>query len=630
MIGLAIAGGVVLLVFLIFVLPGFAMIGANEVGVLTKKMSGKKLPDGQIIARNGEVGVQAEVLMPGFYWWFPLVWKISKVPVVDINTNEVGVVESIDGEQIPKGRLLGDEVECNTFQDAKAFLNGSGKKGPQVAILRPGTYRINTKVFTITKKPVTRITKEEIGIVVALDGVPLPPGYIVAPKPPEQVGSECPKARPHKFFQDGQAFIDSMGYRGPQLDTLQPGEYYINPVLFTVKSEDVVEVPPGYVAVLRSNVGKELEKKTDAPTDVPKEPDLKQPIHEAIETLLIPDRNTRGIWKEPVAPGKYNLNRIAFTAYLVPTSAVTIDWASGTEVRSEIVGAKPKSRPAVEERPESEKATEFFKFSQLRVTSKDGFQLDVDVRMVIRIKPDNAAFIIARFGSVDNLIEQIVHPLIDSSFRNKAGEEKAIEFIQGRTKLQKDALEKARIEFSNYSVEAQNLLIAYIAVDKSLLDTQTNKEIALQQQEQFKEQAKAEEERIQVEERKARAEKQKDVVSAMLSINIKQNQAEAVRKEAEGVRDAAKIKADGEAEAIRKVGEATAQAYKAQADVVGPEKLAVIQVVKEVGEKGIKITPEVLVTGGGDNSGGSNLFNAWLATTIKKDEKKSEVTEEKK
>jgi regulator of protease activity HflC (stomatin/prohibitin superfamily) len=125
------------------------------------------------------------------------------------------------------------------------------------------------------------------------------------------------------------------------------------------------------------------------------------------------------------------------------------------------------------------------------VTSKDGFQLEVNVRMVIRIQPGNAAYIIARFGSVANLIDQIVHPLIDSSFRNKAGEKKAIDFFQSRTDLQTEALAHAKDRFSEYNVEAQNLLIAYIDIPKDLLDTQTKKEIANQQQAQYDQEAMA-------------------------------------------------------------------------------------------------------------------------------------------
>jgi hypothetical protein len=438
--GLIILEGLILPLFLlliaaVFIWSGLALIKSNQVGILTKRMFGKKMPQGQVIARKGEIGLQADTLMPGLYWRNPIVWRIHKVPVTEIMATEVGIVESIDGEAIPKGRLLGDEVECNHFQDCLKFLENHGKKGPQVAILRPGTYRINTMAFNVTKRSVTTIEEEEIGVVIAKDGIPLPPGYLVAPKPTEvgEKGTEEIKYRDHKFFQDGQAFLEGGGYRGPQLDTLQAGNYYINPLLFDVQVYDIAEVPPGYVAVLRSNVGLELEKTIERPAPLPEKSDFQQPIHEEAESILTTDKNKRGIWREPVAPGKYNLNPLAFTAYMVPTSAVTIDWASGTELRAaeravdtggrevltsqqevmemrskrtQEADVKPKEVPSIfmERGVEtSAKATEFFRFSQLRVTSKDGFQLDVDVRMVIRIKAENAAFVIARFGSVTTL-----------------------------------------------------------------------------------------------------------------------------------------------------------------------------------------------------------------------------------
>ena len=143
--------GIAVIIILFVILPGLRLIGSNEVGILTKNMFGKKMPEGQIIAREGEIGIQARTLMPGLYWKLPIVWSFSKVPVVTIDIDSIGLVESIDGEPLPKGRVLGDEVECNQFQDAGMFLNNHGKKGPQVGILRPGTYRINTRMFHITK-----------------------------------------------------------------------------------------------------------------------------------------------------------------------------------------------------------------------------------------------------------------------------------------------------------------------------------------------------------------------------------------------------------------------------------------------------------------------------------------------
>jgi regulator of protease activity HflC (stomatin/prohibitin superfamily) len=611
-------------IVLLLILRGFCLIGANQVGILTKNMLGKKMPEGQIIARHGEIGVQARTLMPGLYWRLPIIWSFNKIPVVTVDIASIGIVESIDGEPLPKGRVLADEVECNQFQDAEMFLTNHGKKGPQVGILRPGTYRINMKLFNITKAPAIKITENTIGIAVAKDGIPLPTGYVIAPKALNDDGSEAD----HKAYQNGQLFIDSKGYRGPQLDTLQPGIYFINPNLFDIKVENVAEVLPGYVAVIRSNVGLELERALEGPEGTTKEGKLSGPIHEDVEKILITDKYTRGIWREPIAPGKYNLNAVAFTAYQVPTSAVTIDWATEGRIGTEVKGVKS---------PETKAAAVLYSFDPLKVTSKDGFQLEVNVRMVIRIQPGNAAYIIARFGSVANLIDQIVHPLIDSSFRNKAGEKKAIDFFQSRTDLQTEALAHAKERFSEYNVEAQNLLIAYIDIPKDLLDTQTKKEIANQQQAQYDQEAQAQEKRIAVMEKSSRADKQKDVIDAKLSIDINNDRAEAKVKEADGNRRSMILQAQGTKESTILVadgnsykskieGDGVAAAYNAQKEALGQQNVAIIKLIQEIAAGKIQIVPQVLV-GGGDASTSGNLFNAWLSQMISQNVPKNEGKE---
>src|SRR2546422_143712 len=470
--GVVLLGLVALLTGLLVLLKGLYLIRAGEVGVLVKRLGGRKMPPGQVIARHGEIGTQAATLVPGLYWRMPVVWSMRRSHVLQVAENEIATVEAIDGRPLLNGRLLGDEVECNQFQDGEAFLDNGGFKGPQVAIIRPGTYRINPFLFNVAKQPATEVASGKVGGVTAQDGQPLPPKFIVAPPPEGAPSASHPSARSHNFFQDGQAFLDSGGFRGPQLDTLQPGRYYINPTLFQVQIDDVAEVPPGFVAVLRSNIGEELDQADIQPVPVTDSPDFDQTIHAAVERLLVPERNRRGIWRNPVAPGKYNLNRVAFTAYMVPTSAIMVDWARSERPDAPSLARRP-AEPRADESDypylteQGEKGLSFFRFGQLLVTSKDGFKLEVDVRMVIRILPENAAFVIARFGSVFNLIQQIVHPLIDASFRNNAGEKKALEFVQGRSQLQEEALNRARGQFAKDYVEAQNLLISYIDVDPS-------------------------------------------------------------------------------------------------------------------------------------------------------------------
>ena len=609
-----------------FVIRGIFRIADDQIGILIRKFTGEKMPQGRVLARHGQIGIQAQTLVPGLYYRFPLVWTVRRVPITVVGEGAIGLVESIDGKPLQKNRLLGDEVQCNSFQDAEAFLDGGGYKGPQVEILRPGRYRINTLAFDIEIRPATTVPAGKLGTVTAEDGVPLPSRLIVAPKPltglepaPDQA---YPKTRNHDHFQDGQAFLDSRGFRGPQLDTLQPGTYYINPSLFTVNVIDLAEIPPGFVAVLRSNVGEELERLEETPISARAMPGFSEKITHDIETLLTTDKSKRGILRDPVAPGMYNLNTHAYTAYLVPTSAVMIDWASPDRPASPMM-SRPSTMPPKETQiyPLTEEKTligqAYFNFNELKVTSKDGFQLEVDVRMIIRILPENASFVIARFGTVFNLIQQIVHPLIDASFRNKAGEKGALDFVQSRTLLQAEALAKARQEFEEYHVEAQNLLISYILVPEDLLDTQTFKQIALQQQAQFQEQARAQEQRIAVAAKQAMADKQPDVIAAQLQITINENEAKAAVAQAVGQRDATKTVADGTAYQTRVTGEAQANAYRAQVSAIGADRLTAIQLLNLIQEGRVRITPDTLVMSGKDGDATGGTLTAYLVSLLK-------------
>src|SRR3989454_6935897 len=66
-----IVAGFALVATLVFFLKGLYLIRAGEVGVLVKRLGGRKMPAGQVIARHGEIGTQAATLMPGLYWRVP-------------------------------------------------------------------------------------------------------------------------------------------------------------------------------------------------------------------------------------------------------------------------------------------------------------------------------------------------------------------------------------------------------------------------------------------------------------------------------------------------------------------------------------------------------------------------------
>lgn len=222
---IVIIGGVVL-IFFVWKAKLFLLIGKDEVGIVEKKWAfnlSLRLPPGRIIALNGEPGIQAKILETGpHFGYFSWQYTITKVPVITISKEEIGLVEAIDGLPLEPGQNFAKIVDCNNFQDIKAFFDNGGQIGKQRAILTNGTYRINTEFFRCHQVPVTRIEAHQIGLVEALDGSPLKPG--------KNFGRtvNC------KNFQDTQAFFDNWGQVGKQIDILPPGTYKINTDIFKI------------------------------------------------------------------------------------------------------------------------------------------------------------------------------------------------------------------------------------------------------------------------------------------------------------------------------------------------------------------------------------------------------------
>ncbi|MGZ4117993.1 MAG: flotillin family protein, partial [Bacteroidia bacterium] len=119
--------------FVLRVFFGMVIVPDDRIGLVVKKyvLSGnKRLPDGRIIATNGEAGMQAKALAPGLYWgMWPWQYSITMAPFTIIEQNKLGLVKAKDGASMDTGRVLGKPVECDKFQDAIAFLDNNGQKG---------------------------------------------------------------------------------------------------------------------------------------------------------------------------------------------------------------------------------------------------------------------------------------------------------------------------------------------------------------------------------------------------------------------------------------------------------------------------------------------------------------------
>jgi uncharacterized membrane protein YqiK len=660
---------IVALVSLIVVFKSFVVVGGLEIAVLERKYLGQQLPQGRVVAMHNQVGIQARTLGPGLHFLIPFLYNAKKLPFTIINEMEVGIIESIDGDAIPPGKIFAHVVPShNSFQDGEAFLVNGGQKGPQIEILPPGTYRINPVLFHVRKVPAVAVDKGKIGLVTATDGAPIPTGRLLAQhvtgherfehgelflvnggqkgpqieillpgtyrintdlfrvelrdatvipanmiglvtaldgEPLAEAEFVAKSVTGHNDFQDASAFLKAGGQRGPQFDVIRPGTYYINCQMFQVELDQVAVVERGQVAVVVSNVGQEpkavrelveaMAKSEGVALDSEECKAIEKRFETGVERYVVP-KGYRGVQQEVAGPGVYYLNRRAYLAYVIDTTNITIDWDENKETR----------------------------FDPLRVISRDGFDINVSVKVIIRVRPDQAPYMVAKIGSIENLINHVIHPMIDSSFRNQASSTSAMNFMQDRQQEQHKAEERARTELERYHVECVSVLICQIKLPQELMDTQTKKIIAQQQLAMYEEQQKAEQSRIATEKTRAEADQQKNLVEAEIGVKIAEQSKQKVIRGAEGDAESIRLRAEGEAKGIRArgdaegsrilaMGEATAKAYDLQNRAVGAQGVTAIEIAKQIATGNIKVTPDTLVQGG-DNLGG--LLSAFLLRTI--------------
>jgi uncharacterized membrane protein YqiK len=579
--------------FVLRVFFGMVIVPENRIGLVTKKFvlfgKHKELPDGRIIAVLGEAGYQARSLAPGLYWFmWPWQYSVQFQAFTIIPEGKVGLVLSNDGVELPTGNILGRKVESDNFQDAKRFLETGGQKGRQTSILTPGTYRINSYAFTVTVADMTLIRENMLGIVTSMDGAPITGSQIA--------GTDV---KGHNNFQDIDMFLVNGGNRGLQPQVILAGSYYINPWAVQIEEIPMTDVPIGHVGVVISYIG---EDGIDVTGD-------------SFKHGNIVSKGFRGVWMEPLGPGKYPINKYTMKIEMVPTTNLVLNWANA---RSES-HALDKN------------------LSTITVRSKDGFPFNLDVAQIIHIPANEAPKVIARFGSMNNLVSQVLEPTIGNYFRNSAQDSDVISFLSTRKERQEAAKMHIERVLTEYNVNAVDTLIGDIVPPEALMKTLTDRKIAQEEEKTYDTQKAAQEKRQGMEKETAIADMQKEIVKAQQSVEIAQRTADATVKKAEGDATSLKLQVNAEAEAtkmrataqaeatklnasadaerisktglaeaekIMAIGKSTAEAYELQVKAMGGDNFTKFKITEEIGKNKIKVIPDVLISGG--NAGGTD------------------------
>ncbi|HTD87887.1 MAG TPA: SPFH domain-containing protein [Candidatus Binatia bacterium] len=561
---------VVAVVLLLLIGPlvfGSVLIQERQVGIVVKRFGARALQPGRLVALAGEAGYQADTLAPGLhfgYWRWQ--YRIIKVAVTVVPQGEIALVMAADGAPIPPGRILGRVVDSDNFQDVRKFLVNGGEKGRQLGILTAGTYRINTALFdvitaelshdhgmTTAQLDLTRIQPDMVGIVTTLDGQPIEAGEIAGPT-----------VHGHENFQNAQAFLDDGGRRGLQEQILLSGTWNLNPWFVQVEQVAMVQIPIGYVGVVISFVGKAHEDVSGLEF---KHGDLVNMGH-------------KGVWVTPLYPGKHPINTRVMKVELVPTTNIVLNWAT---------------------RSEAHRYDE--KLSSITVRSRDGFAFNLDVAQIIHVGALDAPKVISRVGSMQNLVDHVLQPIVGNYFRNSAQDYTVLDFLSARSQRQAEAAEHIRVAIGAYDVQAIDTLIGDIHPPGQLMQTQTDRKIAEEQRKTYEAQEAAQKQRQQLVRQTSLADIQQQVVGAEQGVSIAELQANAHIKQATGEAEATRLRSLGEAQAIRATGQAKAEAYRVGVEALGAQGYTVMQLMQIVGDRKVRIVPDVSITGATANPG---------------------------
>ena len=540
----------------------FRYIPNNRVGIVERLWSQKGSVKSGFFAMDGEAGYQPSLLRGGWHLFMPFIYRIHKMPLVTIPQGKIGYVFARDGQDLPPTQALASNAKGADFQDVVGFLRGGGQKGPQRQILREGIYAINLAQFVVLTEDtlyylpldrseletfqkmsaiiaerggwrpvIIRGTDDSVGIVTVHDGPSLHSGEIIAPTVGEDPSDPMTY---HNNFQDADKFLRAGGLRGRQYQVLVEGTYYVNRLFATVELIPKTVVEVGTVGVVVSYTGD-------------KGADISGTDYRHGELVA---KGQRGVWSEPLLPGKYAFNTYAGKVSIVPTTNFILKWTKGE------VG--------------SHKFDE--NLTEVSLITKDAFEPNLPLSVVVHIDYRKAPLVIQRFGDIKKLVEQTLDPMVSAYFKNIGQTRTLIQLIQDRSNIQLQSSDEMKTKFLQYNLELQEVLIGTPTsgapggqIEQILIQLRS-RQIANEQVETYERQQSAAVKERELREAEAKAKQQTLLTESSISIEVQSNQGKADYAKAQQMAAQIQTLAGAEAEKVRLMGEGEAKRIKVMAD----------------------------------------------------------------
>ena len=464
------------------------------------------------------------------------------------------------GDQLPSGRIIAMPWQ----------------KGPQARIAGPGFhFEAWIKVtHDIEYSDVIEVPEGNYGFVTTRDGKPFRDvQYMADAWTEDKVDLMMNALHFMGITENRDDYAGPRGQMGPQLTVLRPGKYRINRYLYKVKLGEATDIPVGFVGVIKSNVGKVYEGDAILPYGVDAT-DLSVPI--------VP-KGSRGVWADTLKPGRYYLNQVAYVVTQIDTRVQTWTYLGGYTRRwiDLEIGDDGKITQKERSEPFTMPAGAADRAIVLRVEGWDVFQ---DSRVQVQVTPENAPFVVASVGGIEEIEDKIITPNYRSIIRNVVAQRveeevigkdgkvtivsrprRVLDLLYMRETLEKAVAAKLVPQGRKTGLTVQWVRFGDPSVPPELLVPGKRKQLAKQLEMTYKQEKIAQVARVQKEKEAARADQQPILMKSEIGITVAENKATARRKEGDGEKYYLTSIAKGQA---------------AQANVLGKAKAAEIAILK--------------------------------------------------
>jgi len=535
---------------------------------------------------------------------------------ITVGDNEIAQMKRIYmASDLPSGRIIGV----------------GSQKGKKAETIGPGFHFVlGLNVLNdVEKQEMITVNPGHYRTLSAKDGKTLPPGVTYAPGFQNELLT----------YLDAETFLTTetanVGFKGPQTTILPPGTWRVNTYLWQVSPDRVArDIAQGFVGVIKSNAQTPVNFGAAMTTAYPETciavPPPAGRSADALSSPLMPV-GCVGIWTEVLPPGKYYVNEDVFAVTPIDTRVQAWEYKGGYLSRAVDLAVDAKGEitqtPRQEQVPMPDTAVDTAVGIKI-----DGYTIHQSLRVLVQVTPQNAPFIVASVGGMEEVENRIISPVVQSAVRDLSGQfitvteavidsetgkpelddagnaitresrrpVNPLDLIERRGVLQSVAEAQIKPEGEKAGVSIREVRFLQPDMPPEVLIPRKRRQLAFEMIETLQREQEAQLERIEKANAEAKAEQQPELVAAQIAVEVagQYKQQQLLRGEAD-----------------RNYLEQVAAGQEAQANVLGKELVAKLKMMELILDNPDalahlgKVVPNVVVMngGGGDASGIGSL-----------------------